>query len=132
MFLSSCLLILALQATTVLGNTEKVIFLGPASFQVPTEHPTIEDLHLEVLTPQRLSLRTHIKAQFPTDSEKYGLATWLVLDQLQEGQRYEVRVCWAATVCSSDHYWTMKEQSTLLRVSNNALLATHILPSRCL
>lgn len=93
---------LALYTTIVLGNTEKVIFLAPASFQVPNAHPTIEDLHLEALTPQRLSLRTHLQAQFPTDSAKHGLATWLVLDQLQEGQRYEVRVCWAATVCLFD------------------------------
>lgn len=89
-----------LRACAVLANTEKAIFLGPESLQVPTAHPTLEDLQLEVLSPQRLSLRTHIAAEFPTNDTKYGQSSWLLLQDLQEGQRYEVRVCWAATVRS--------------------------------
>ena len=93
-----CFLALILHSASVCANTEKVIFLAPSPFQVPTAPPTIDELHLETLTPQRSSLRTHLHAQFPTDSAKYGVATWVLLDQLKEGQRYEVRVCWAATV----------------------------------
>ncbi|TVY23175.1 hypothetical protein LHYA1_G007792 [Lachnellula hyalina] len=88
---------LLLQVCTVFANTEKVIFLGPSSLQVPVEHPTLEDLDLEPLSPQHWTLRTHIRAEFPTDSLKHGQASWYLLHRLEEGRRYEVRICWAAT-----------------------------------
>ncbi|KAI9647694.1 hypothetical protein NHQ30_004079 [Ciborinia camelliae] len=93
----SGLLLLTSQIQPVLGNTEKVIFLGPETLTVPTEHPTLEDLHLDALSPQYHSLRTHIEAEFPTKDSKYGQSTWYLLHRLKEGQRYEVRICWAAT-----------------------------------
>jgi hypothetical protein len=89
---------LLLQAHVVSSNTEKTIFLGPSQAQIPVEHPTLEDLQLEALSPEQWSLRTHIRAEFPTTSSKYGQASWYLLHGLQEGQRYEVRICWAATV----------------------------------
>jgi hypothetical protein len=92
------LVLLLLQARVVLSNTEKTIFLGPSQLQVPIEHPTLEDLRLEALSPQDWSLRTHIQAEFPSNSSKYGQASWYLLYGLREDQRYEVRICWAATV----------------------------------
>jgi hypothetical protein len=92
------ILLLFLQIYAVFANTEKVIFLGPASFQVPVEHPTLEDLRLETLSPQSWSLRTFIEAEFPTNSSKYGKSSWYLLQKLSEGRKYEVRICWAATV----------------------------------
>lgn len=92
---------LLLQVCTVFANTEKVIFLGPSSLQVPVEHPTLENLNLEPLSPQHWTLRTHIRAEFPTDSLKHGQASWYLLHRLEEGRRYEVRICWAATVSTS-------------------------------
>lgn len=80
------------------ANTEKAIFLGPETVNIPQTHPNLEDLHIDTLTPDNWAIRTHLGAQFPTNSSKFGKATWLVLDKLTEGQRYEVRVCWAATV----------------------------------
>jgi hypothetical protein len=94
----SYVFLLLLQVTAVLCNTEKVIFLGPSSLQVPVEHPTLGDLKLEALSPLSWSLRTHIQAEFPTNSSQYGQSSWYLLHKLQEGQRYEVRICWAATV----------------------------------
>ena len=94
----SLLILLFLQVCVVLSNTEKVLFLGPSQLQVPLEHPTLEDLQLEALSPQHWSLKTHIRAEFPTDSSKYGQASWFLLNRLEEGRRYEVRICWAATV----------------------------------
>jgi hypothetical protein len=91
-------LLFALQVCSVLANTEKTIFLGPSSLQIPVEHPTLDDLQLEALSPQLWSLRTHIRAEFPTNSSKYGQASWYLLHRLEEGKRYEVRICWAATV----------------------------------
>ncbi|CAL3967039.1 hypothetical protein PZA11_003466 [Diplocarpon coronariae] len=95
MYLSTLLLLT--QTCAVLANTEKTIFIGPRSFQIPAEHPTLKDLHLDSLSPQQWSLRTHVNTEFPTNSSQYGQASWFLLHRLQEGQRYEVRVCWAAT-----------------------------------
>jgi hypothetical protein len=87
-----------LQAYRTIANTEKVIFLGPEQLQVPVEHPTLEDLQLEALSPQHWILRTYIEAQFPSKPSKYGDSSWYLLHRLEEGRRYEVRICWAATV----------------------------------
>lgn len=92
--------LLLLQACCVFANTEKVIFIGPSSLQVPAAHPTLEDLQLESISPKHWALRTHVQAEFPTNSSRYGQTSWYLLDKLQEGQRYEVRICWAATVSS--------------------------------
>jgi hypothetical protein len=89
------LLILCIQF--VIGNTEKAIFLGPTSLQIPTERPTLEDFQLQTLSPQQWSLRTHIQAAFPTNLSSCGHSSWFLLHRLKEGQRYEVRICWAAT-----------------------------------
>ena len=84
----------------VYANTEKAIFIGPLSVNIPSAHPTLEDLHVDTLTPTNWAIRTHLEARFPSISSPHGKATWLILDDLTEGQRYEVRVCWAATVSS--------------------------------
>lgn len=86
--------------TAVCANTEKAIFVGPASVDIPSTHPTFDDLHVDTLTPANWAIRTYLEAQFPNISSPHGKATWLILDDLTEGQRYEVRVCWAATVSS--------------------------------
>lgn len=94
--------LLLLQIHAILANTEKTIFLGPSPLEIPVQHPTLEDLQLEALSPQQLSLRTHIQAEFPTNASKYGQPSWYLIRGLREGQRYEVRVCWAATVSVLD------------------------------
>ncbi|OTA52502.1 hypothetical protein K449DRAFT_402909 [Hypoxylon sp. EC38] len=81
----------------VCANTEKTIFLGPPTVNTPFAHPTLGDLHVDTLTPTNWTIRTHLEAQFPNISAPHGKPTWLILDELTEGQRYEVRVCWAAT-----------------------------------
>lgn len=99
LYLTVLLLILHLQLT--LANVEKVIFLGPSSVQIPTQHPTIEDLQLHTLSPQNGAIRTKLRAEFPTNTSVWGETSWVLLEQLSEGQRYEVRICWAATVTTS-------------------------------
>ncbi|KAK3683763.1 hypothetical protein B0T22DRAFT_260470 [Podospora appendiculata] len=93
--LSPLLLLSLLGFQPALCNVEKTIFLGPASARIPLAHPTLEDLHIDTLTPSQSSLRTRLAAAPPSASN--GKATWLLLDNLTAGQRYEVRVCWAAT-----------------------------------
>ncbi|KAI1781255.1 hypothetical protein F4818DRAFT_33610 [Hypoxylon cercidicola] len=84
---------IALLIAAACANTEKTIFLGPATINIPSGHPT----HVDILTPSNSTIRTHLEAQFPNAELPHGKATWLILDELIEGQRYEVRVCWAAT-----------------------------------
>ncbi|KAH9898719.1 hypothetical protein F4778DRAFT_193347 [Xylariomycetidae sp. FL2044] len=92
------LIMLPFLSTPARANTEKTIFLGPAPVNLPTTHPNLQDLHIDTLTPSRWAQRTHLASSFPAEaSHKYGSPTWLVLDELTEGQRYEVRVCWPAT-----------------------------------
>ncbi|KAK2041625.1 hypothetical protein LZ31DRAFT_556715 [Colletotrichum somersetense] len=79
------------------ANTEKVIFLGPDTVNVPTMPPTIEDLRLDFLTPDDWTKRLDLKAAFPSEDTPSGATTWLLLNDLTQGQRYELRVCWAAT-----------------------------------
>ncbi|KAL2265510.1 hypothetical protein VTJ83DRAFT_6610 [Remersonia thermophila] len=80
----------------VLANTEKTIFLGPDpnAASVPED---LSALHLDTLAPDAWSLRAQLRAEFPSPEHPQGAATWIVLDGLTPGQRYEVRVCWPAT-----------------------------------
>ncbi|KAF9870478.1 hypothetical protein CkaCkLH20_11968 [Colletotrichum karsti] len=88
---------LAIGLDVVQANTEKVIFLGPETVNVPTTPPTLQDLRLDVLTPDDWSKRVDLRASFPTKETPSGTATWVLLTNLTKDQRYELRVCWAAT-----------------------------------
>lgn len=94
-------ILLSFFVTCVRANTEKTIFLGPEPVSlnnIPIPHSTLSDLHLHTLTPDNGTIHTGLPAQFPSPDHPYGTATWLLLDHLTPSQRYEVRVCWAATV----------------------------------
>ncbi|OIW27504.1 hypothetical protein CONLIGDRAFT_434831 [Coniochaeta ligniaria NRRL 30616] len=91
------LLLTALYLQSCLANVEKTIFLGPATVNVPHQHPTLEDLRLDVLTPDTWTLRTKLAADFPNEKNPFGKTSWFLLDSLTPYQRYEVRVCWPAT-----------------------------------
>ncbi|KAI0598729.1 hypothetical protein F4775DRAFT_170424 [Biscogniauxia sp. FL1348] len=115
------LLSLSLLFSGVRANTEKAIFLGPPSVDIPPAHYTsgsnsnsiLDNLHVQVLTPDHHALRTHLEAQFPGNSSHHGKPTWLILDDLTEGQRYEVRVCWAATQPTAFRVNTFELQTVL-------------------
>ncbi|KAK3345217.1 hypothetical protein B0H65DRAFT_524928 [Neurospora tetraspora] len=112
-FLPSQLLVLiiSLLCSVVLANVEKTIFLGPSSSSHSEENIIKDDQqaqrwldnklhHIHTLTPtpnDRSSLRTRLKRVFPSADHPRGQDAWFLLDGLTEGQRYEVRVCWAAT-----------------------------------
>ena len=83
------------------GNVEKTIFLAPEAIQIPQQHPNLWDLNLQVLSPSRSELRRQLPAAFPTPANPKGIAAWFLLDRLTQHQRYEVRICWAATVSVS-------------------------------
>jgi hypothetical protein len=88
----------ALLIASAWANNEKAVFLGPPAVTIPSTPPTLGKLHINTLNPDNGSVRTYLEAQFPSDSLPWGKPTWLLLDQLTEGKRYEVRVCWSATV----------------------------------
>lgn len=109
----SFILLITACAALVAANAEKVIFLGPPAVPIPLTSPTLADLNLQTLTPAASSVRTNLSRVFPNDGassgQEKGHSTWLLLDGLTEGQRYELRVCWAATVSSQlisiSHFW---------------------------
>lgn len=77
----------------VYANTEKVIFLAPAAINLPE---TLKNLQLDVLTLSAFSLRKSLPVSFPTEEQPQGEESWYLLRTLKDGQRYEVRICWAA------------------------------------
>jgi len=81
-----------------LANTEKIIFLGPEAVEIPNISPGLGDLSLVTLSPSKPTFRARLPRAFPTPGEDQGLQSWFLLDGLERGQRYEIRVCWAATV----------------------------------
>ncbi|KAI8947384.1 hypothetical protein F4801DRAFT_511544 [Xylaria longipes] len=80
----------------VWANTEKTIFLGPPPVDI---YPALDHLQVASLNPHHFAVRTHLEVESPGNSDelRQGKASWFVLHNLTEGQRYEVRVCWAAT-----------------------------------
>ncbi|TKA69709.1 hypothetical protein B0A49_04555 [Cryomyces minteri] len=84
--------------TAVQANTEKAIFTGPASITIPEDvHPGLGALQLESLSPARRTLRKQLAVRFPTKRDQSVAQSWYLLEGLEEGRRYEVRICWAAT-----------------------------------
>ena len=91
---------ITLGISLVFANVEKTIFLGPEPVNIPNQQPSLSSLNIDTLTPEDWSLRTHLEAKFPTAESKRGTSSWFILESLTEGQRYEVRICWLATVSS--------------------------------
>lgn len=92
------LLCIVSQAWTVDANVEKTIFLGPSAVNLPDARPSIDDLRLHSLSGLDPILPTQLSVQFPTRAEPHGRESWHLLSGLEEGRRYEVRICWPATV----------------------------------
>ncbi|KJX94710.1 hypothetical protein TI39_contig4163g00006 [Zymoseptoria brevis] len=87
----------ALLLTGALGNTEKTIFVAPAAITLPDAGPRLADLNLDTLSSSSSSsLQRALSVAFPTEDAPQGRESWYLLRDLNEGQRYEVRVCWAA------------------------------------
>lgn len=80
------------------ANVEKTVFLAPPTIHVPTDHPNLDDLQLNIFSPLQSSLRLRLDAAFPSAERPKGVESWYILDNLNQGQRYEVRICWSATV----------------------------------
>lgn len=86
----------------VRANVEKLVFLGPQRGPEVEELPDTAWLTgLSLLSPLSTSARLQLLARFPSTPASWSLSeTWIVLEGLKVGQRYELRVCWSATVCN--------------------------------
>ncbi|KAG9573057.1 hypothetical protein KCU77_g15354, partial [Aureobasidium melanogenum] len=84
-------------AVPAIANVEKTIFTAPDSINFGDARPNLMDLRLDILSSKKLSVRTVLPVIFPTETQSRGLSSWYTLDNLRPGQRYEVRICWAAT-----------------------------------
>jgi hypothetical protein len=77
-------------SNVVLANTEKVIFVAPPA---PLE-PLFANKALETLSPSKPALRKiKVQLSFETPTEEF-----FALEALDIGRKYEVRVCWPASV----------------------------------
>ncbi|KAF2633188.1 hypothetical protein BU25DRAFT_452993 [Macroventuria anomochaeta] len=99
----AALLCIVSQAWTVNANVEKTIFLGPSAVPLPDVRPSLDDLRLHSLSSLEPILSTQLSVQFPSSTGPHGLESWYLLSGLEEGRRYEVRICWPAT--SPTDFW---------------------------
>lgn len=112
--------LLLLEASIASANVEKIIFRGPEPIEVPSQHPTLSDLKLQLLSPDSPVLRTSLHTQFASNDLPNGVASWYLLENLTKGQLYEVRICWAATVS-----FQLKQTQHLLTSTATFIILTH-------
>ena len=98
----------------VLANVEKVIFVVPSSSIDLTQLSAVDFPNLRTISPlQESNVRTLLESAFPTIENPLGHETWFHLEGLTQHQRYELRVCWAATVSRMLHYRTLIFQASI-------------------
>ncbi|PHH92875.1 hypothetical protein CDD83_4018 [Cordyceps sp. RAO-2017] len=113
------LLLLLGAASGAVANVEKVIFTGPAAgagLVLPDR--------LGALTPAAPVLRTNLSRA----ADGPGAEAWLLLGDLDEGRRYELRVCWAAIEPTSFSLQLHDPSSIAATPALARLLAAHALP----
>lgn len=100
MWIASITTFLLLLVPLITANVEKLIFLGPKKSDEPPQLLSHAfGSQLEILSPANYTLQRRLHAAFPWDpARKEDSEAWILLQNLEEGRRYEVRVCWGATV----------------------------------
>lgn len=95
----ACAVVLLSFIICTCANTEKVIFVAPPAIGASYDELRRLKLGLEsIRLDSSNNLRTTLSVDFPAKSSRRGLESWYILPDLKEGQRYELRVCWAAIV----------------------------------
>ena len=103
------LLYLAIYILPSSANVEKTIFIAPHTVTLPAIGDSTFDRILDSITPQNNTLRYSLPAAFvktPTalDSRlQEDTYAWFLLSHLTPYQRYELRLCWTATVSFATH-----------------------------
>lgn len=90
----------ALLVASVLANTEKIIFTAPDALSFTGSNPSLDVLQLQSLTHVFNTLTTSLDVSFPTEDAQQGSDHWFLLRDLNPRQRYELRLCWPAVVCT--------------------------------
>ncbi|QPG97950.1 hypothetical protein C2857_007083 [Epichloe festucae Fl1] len=84
-------------AQVAVANVEKIIFTGPPPSRLPGTNSTLSSLKIHTLTHNEASIRTTLDRVFASQqSGPRGLSSWVLLANLTESQRYELRICWSA------------------------------------
>ena len=100
------LVYVCLLAAQVYANVEKVVFVAPSPEEpanIRLVQDTLASPYLERLSPLQPSLRRRLHARFPSSIPSFEQSeVWIRLDGLQPGCRYDIRVCWSATVGEAD------------------------------
>jgi len=94
-------LLLAQWPGQAVANVEKTIFVAPDPSTMPNASPNLDNLCLEPLAPSLSTLHKLLPVRFPSKLHPLGRQSWYLLKGLRPGTRYEVRVCWAATVSAT-------------------------------
>ena len=96
--LSALLIFFWTAISVVLANTEKIIFITPEIVTNSKLNQLTERIDIPAIYPE--SGRTHIKlpVDFGTSENPNGCQSWYLLRALEKGRRYEIKLCWAATV----------------------------------
>lgn len=94
--LAALLFLIAAYPFSALANVEKVIFIAPHSIRVSTL--PFDYANIDILSPSNPVLRTHLTTTFPSPLNPQGKETWYLLQHLHPSRRYELRICWPATV----------------------------------
>jgi hypothetical protein len=92
------LLYLSIHAALVFANVEKTIFTAPESITLPNISPVLGELCLEELSPIATKIRKFLPVIFLDNKRPLGKQSWYLVKDLVPGSRYEVRICWPASV----------------------------------
>ena len=95
-FLCFKLLVSLCLVPSAIADVEKEIFIAPPTLALPALDA---GSHLPHLAPSEhcrncRAIRSRLNTSFAGDGSEH----WVRIDGLQEGKRYEVRICWAGTV----------------------------------
>ena len=82
----------------VKANTEKIIFTSHSDDFSENVFTTLGGLQLPSISDNNRVVRDQLPVEFTTEKGAFGKQSWYLLDGLEEGRRYEIRVCWAAIV----------------------------------
>lgn len=119
------LLLFSTLVLSVLANVEKTIFVAPPP---NVSHPSHSFEFLDTLSPSTPSVSKSLNASFPSEEAPQGVSSWFRLVNLSPGQRYEVRICWLATVSDSSPF--KRPWNSSCGAHLKAVTATYILSSQ--
>ena len=85
------------------ANVEKIVFFGPEHASDLPQLPHHDFLvRLESLDSFNSTIRRKLHAKFESSSltitEQEQSEAWILLNSLEARRRYEIRICWPATV----------------------------------